>query len=413
MNRSLARIGVVGFLVLMMACRSWGQAQQAPAPPPPTSQPSSGAGSNRGNTGQQTDPTRQNRDAQMPLYVEGQIINENGQAPSDRISVKLSCGMRTLQTIKTDIRGYFRFALGLGNQSNFDLSAADEAPSSSIATGMNTPGGYSGFGTASMGLTGCDVHISVPGYVPMDAPITDIASLGVIDVGVLELRRIGTAPTGSVSATSLLVPNNARKEFEQGLKEMRNNRLPQATQHLERAVGAYDKYAAAWTELGRVYSASHEMQKARQSFEKAIAADPKYAPPYVSLGALQLDDENYEGALESIGKAVQVDPAIAMGVGGYIQGFANFRLNRLDAAQENLLQAEKGSHASTPQLHVILAELYLRKQDSSSAATHLRAYVKEAPQGSFADDVRKKLEEIDQAASNNAGGPGAQPAIAP
>lgn len=412
MNRLLARIGVAGFLVLVVACRSWGQAQQAPAPSTPPSQPASGSGSNRGNTGQQTDPNRQNRDSQMPMYVEGQIINENGQAPSDRISVKLSCGMRTLQTIKSDIRGYFRFALGLGNQANFDLSAADEAPPTSIATGMNMPGGYSGFGTASMGLTGCDVRISVPGYVPVDSPITDTASLGIIDVGVLELRRIGTAPTGSVSATSLLVPNNARKEYEQGVKDMRSNRLPQATQHLERAVGAYDKYAAAWTELGRVYLANHEKEKARQSFEKAIVADSKFTPPYINLGALQLDDENYEGAIESVGKAVEMDPAIAMGVGGYIQGFANYRLDRLDAAQENLLQAEKGSHVSIPQLHVILAELYLRKEDSSSAATHLRAYVKEAPQGPFAAEVQKKLDEIDQAASNT-GGSGGQPAIAP
>jgi hypothetical protein len=345
------------------------------------------------------------------LYVEGQVINENGQPPSDSVSVKLSCGMRTLQTIRTDIKGYFRFALGMGTQSNADFSAADEAPPSSIASGMNVPGGYSGFGTSSDSLTGCDIRISVPGFVPMDIPITDQSSLGMIDVGLVELRRIGTAPTGSVSATSLLVPNNARKEFEQGVKDLQNHRLPQATQHLERAVGAYDRYAAAWNELGRAYTADKQFDKARQSYERAIATDSKFAPPYISLGAIQLQDQDYEGALENVGKAVEIEPAITMGIAGYIQGFANFRLNRLDAAQQSLLQAEKGPHQSIPQLHVLLADIYLSKQDSSSAATEMRAYIKEAPQGPFAAEMKKDLAEIDQAAK--ADGSGGRPAIAP
>jgi tetratricopeptide (TPR) repeat protein len=237
-----------------------------------------------------------------------------------------------------------------------------------------------------------------------------MASLGTIDVGVLELRRTGTALTGSVSATSLLVPSNARKEYEQGVKDVQGNRLPQAMQHLQRAVSAYDKYAAAWAELGRAYAINHERDKARESFGKAIAADPKFAAPYVSLGALLVEDQDYEGALESIGKAVEVDPAITTGVAGYIQGLSNFRLDRFDAAQQSLTQAEKGPHTNTPQLHVILAEIYLSKDDSATAATHLRAYLKEAPQGSFAAEMRNKLQELDQAASNK---PEGKPAIAP
>jgi tetratricopeptide (TPR) repeat protein len=407
MNRLLARIGVTACLALVTACPSWGQ---KPAPSAPTSQPSSGSSSNRGNSGSIGNQTQQNRASQLPMYVEGQVINENGQPPADSISVKLSCGLRTLQTIKSDIKGYFRFTLGLGNQANTDFSAADEAPSPSNPSGINMPGGFGAFGSSSNSLTGCDIRISSGGYLPLEVSITDTASLGVIEVGVLQLRRVGTAPTGSVSATSLLVPSNARKEYEEGVKELHNNRLPQAQQHLERAVGAYDKYAAAWTQLGQIYAVTHEADKARQAFEKAIAADPKFAPPYVSLGALQLEHQDYEGVLESIGKAVAADPAITAGVAGYLQGVANFQLDRVDAALASLLQAEKGPHANIPQLHVILADIYVQKGDSSTAATHMRAYMKEAPQGHFAAEMQQKLDEIDHAASNSAAG---HPAIAP
>jgi tetratricopeptide (TPR) repeat protein len=406
MNKPLMHFGLAGGLLFFVACPSRGQESPPSTPPSTPSQPSSGAQPNRGRVAPPTQ-SQPNRQVQIPLYIEGQVVNEFGQAPTNSVPVKLSCGFRTLQTIRTDTRGNFRFALGAGVQSNTDFNAADESPVSPVLPGFDA--GYSGLGTQGGSLTGCDVRISVPGYVPLDFPITDPASLGIISLGVLELRRVGAMPAGSVSATSLLVPNNARKEYEQGMKDLQSNRLPQATQHLERAVKTYDKYAAAWNELGRAYAANREMGKARLAYEKAIAADPKFAPPYVGLGAIQLENLDYEGALESIGKAVEIDPTTTAGVGGYVQGVANFRLNRQDAALESLLQAEKGPHRNLPQLHVVLAELYLRKQDTSNAISQMRAYIEEAPQGSFAAEIRRRLAAIDQAAANQTGDTGDPP----
>ena len=323
--------------------------------------------------------------------------------------------MRTLQVIRTDMKGYFQFALGAGTQSNLDFSAADDAAPSSVLTGINVPGGYSGFGTGVGSLTGCEIRIAVPGYQPVTSTVTDPASLGTIDVGILELRRTAVMTGASVSATSLLAPSNARKEFDQGIKAIRDNRVTQATQHLERAVGAYDKYAAAWNELGRVYAADHQVEKARQSYVRSISADAKYAPPHVGLAALKLQDQDFEGAIESIGKAFELEPALIMGIAGYLQAVANFKLNRLDAAEHSALEAEKGPHQNIPVLHALLADIYLRKQDSPNAAAHIRAYLKEAPQGSFAGELKKKLELIEKSAANtgSSSSPSVRPQIAP
>jgi len=339
----------------------------------------------------------------MPLYLEGRVLTENGQPVTESVSVKLSCGMRTLQVVRADMKGYFQFALGAGTPSNADFSAADETPLSSITTGMNIPGGYSGFGTGQGSLTGCEIRITVPGYPPMMSTVTDRASLGTIDVGVLELRRTTVITGAAVSATSLLAPSNARKEFEQGLKDLRSNRVSQATQHLERAVGAYDKYAAAWNELGKLYAAGQQLEQARQSYEKSIAADSKYAPPYVGLAAVKLQDHDYDGVIETTGKAFELEPALIQGVGGYIQAVAHFKLNRLDAAEQSALAAEMGPHQNVPVVHALLADIYLRKQDSANAAAQMRAYLKEAPQGSFAGELKKRLEQIDKVAANSGG----------
>jgi hypothetical protein len=413
MKKSLSYLALAALLALFAVSPSRGQGQApAPAPAQPApSQPSSG--SNRGNSNSQ--PVQQpNPEQQLPLYVDGQVLTDQGKPAPDAVSVKLSCGMRTLQIIKTDMKGYFHFALGLGQQANSDFSAADATADSSVMTGTNLTGGYSGFGSSGGGLSGCELRISPAGYQPLTSIITELPSLGTIDVGVLELRSTAArvAP-GTVSATSLLVPNNARKEFDQGVKDLQNHHLPEGTQHLEKAVAAYDKYAAAWNGLGKAYDADHQPEKSRQAYEKAIAADPHFAPPYISIAAMQVEAMDNEGALESVGKAVAADPAILMGVAGYIQALANFNLGRFDAAEPGLLAAEKGPHQSFPQLHAMFAEILMRRRDSQDAAAEMRAYLKEAPQGHFADQMKQALDAIDKQAANTGGGADAHPIIAP
>jgi hypothetical protein len=50
------------------------------------------------------------------------------------------------------------------------------------------------------------------------------------------------------------------------------------------------------------------------------------------------------------------------------------------------------------------ADILLRKQDSQNAAAQMRAYLKEAPQGHFAEQMKTELDAIDSQASNSAGG---------
>src|SRR5262249_55313570 len=52
-----------------------------------------------------------------------------------------------------------------------------------------------------------------------------------------------------------------------------------------------------------------------------------------------------------------------------------------------------------PQLHLLLADILLRKQDYSSAAEQIRTYLKEAPQGQFVSEAKQRLEEIEKLAT--------------
>jgi len=303
-----------------------------------------------------------------------------------------------LQMIRTDSNGYFRFNLEPGLQSNMDLSAADD-PSTPGTNGMNSHSSFGGVGNISRGLAGCELRVSVPGYRPLVDTIRDPYpdSLGTIDVGTLQLKRVAGMSGSVVGVASLLVPAGALKEFNRGTDDERSNRLKSATQHLEKAVAKYDKFAAAWNELGKISLMNHDAVEARRAFEKAIAADPQFIPPYLSLASLAIQNKEYERGVVSAGKALELDPRL--GIASYLEAVANFNLNRLDAAEKSARAAEKEPNQGIPQLHALLANILLRKQDYANAAVEMRTYLREFPQGQFAGEMQKKLEEIEKAAA--------------
>lgn len=304
-----------------------------------------------------------------------------------------------MQVIHTDIKGYFQFTLGAGPQGNMDYSASNDASMSPTNNGMQSTAGVgSQFGGSQNMLMGCEVEVSVPGYQPMSKPITDRAEVGGIDVGTLQLTRIAGVTGSSISVTSLLVPKDARKDFEKGDTEARSKNYVSATQHLQKAVTEYDKYAAAWNDLGNVYATERETEKSRQAFAKAIEADPHYIPPYLGLADLELQNKEFEPAVETAGKALELDPSI--GLANFIQTIGNFNLNRLDAADKSAQMTEKGPHQSMPDLHALHAEILLQKHDYLNAAAQMRAYLKEFPQGRYADQMKKSLQQIEQSATD-------------
>ena len=134
-----------------------------------------------------------------------------------------------------------------------------------------------------------------------------------------------------------------------------------------------------------------------------MVADPQYIPPSVNLAQLELQNKQYESAIEAAGKALKLYPGMA--IASFIQAVANLRLNRLDAAEKSARDAENGSLQNMPQLHIVLADILLRKHDYPNAATQLQDYLKEAPDGGFAGEAKNGLEQIKKIAADANSGP--------
>jgi hypothetical protein len=400
----LARLCIAGSLTLLIA---WPSSAQKTGPPP--GQP--GANPNAPSPAQPNVPPP----TQPPVNIYGRILMDNGQPVPESVSVQLRCGVDLVLAVHTDLKGNFRFVLGSGPEdNNIEMSASDDTPVELGANPSNSPVGFNGFGGSTHRLWGCEVQVSVPGYQSLSKSITSDVDVDGINVGTLTLTRIANVQGASISVTSLSAPDNARREFEKGEKDARNKHLDSATKHLEKAVAEYENYAVAWNELGRIYSTNHRPDDARQAFTRAMTADPQYIPPCVGLADMELQGGQYEAAIAAAGKALKLYPGMA--AASFIQAVANLKLDRLDAAEKNARDAENASLQNMPQVHLLLADILLRKRDDSGAVAQLQEYLKEAPNGPFAAETKKSLEQIQKtaaAASAAPSKPDAQPQMKP
>lgn len=242
-----------------------------------------------------------------PHYVDGRVLLDTSQPAREPVSVELNCGTQSLQVIRTDVKGYFRFTFGEGVQSNADFSASNsDNMMSSLSTDTNFSASLAGFNIPGNSLMGCELRISVTGYLPLT---------------------------------------------------------------------------------------------------KTITADS------VSLSALELKNQEYEDAVDTAGRALELDPTIE--VARYIQAVGNFNLNRLDAAEKNAREIENKPHQNLPQLHVLLADILLQKQEYANAAAEMRTYLKEFPGAQLAGEMQKKLDQIEKFGAGAKPKPPPEPAPEP
>lgn len=342
---------------------------------------------------------------QNPPFVYGKILTESGAALPDSTSVELDCATQYVKAVHPQLNGNFQFDLRARQQTDEDMSAAVN-PADGQGLAPMQAGNVPVNSGVSATLSDCDLRISAPGYQQV-SKFVDLrtADVGGVDMGTLVLTPVFIEESPEVSVNSLMVPKNARKEYEKGEKDLRRNDLQSATNHLEKAVADYDKFAAAWNDLGRIYVTTHQNDKAAQAFTKAIAADSGYVPPYLNLAELQIREGQYASAADTAGKALGVRPGLPSA--SFLQALADFKLNRFDAAEQSAREAERGPHQDISQLHLLLADILLRRNEFSGAAQEMQAYLKEFPNGQFVAEVNGRLPEVENLAARETSPPAA------
>jgi tetratricopeptide (TPR) repeat protein len=269
------------------------------------------------------------------------------------------------------------------------LAAAGNVASSTVLT--NTSGEFS-FGQFTAGEY--EITAEKDGFqsarLPVEVTRYDQPNL------VVHLRKqpVAANPAGdATTAHQLAIPQKAQTAFEKGLAKADSlGDYKGAVQDFQRAINAYPRYYEAYAELGTAYVRLKDFRQAEKALRQSIEiSEQKYAPPLMLLSML-LNDQNRSGEAEPVARQLTaVDPGAWRGP---------YELSRALLGLRRLPEAETSAYTSrdlkpeNPEVYLLLSEIHRHTQNPSALLQDLDAYLKLAPQGPAAPQVRKLREQL-------------------
>jgi tetratricopeptide (TPR) repeat protein len=211
-------------------------------------------------------------------------------------------------------------------------------------------------------------------------------------VSVVQKRSPSSSPT---SATDLAAPKKAQKEYEKGGRALGSGNPEEARNHLEKAVAEYPCYARAQTTLGIALSMTHQFSAAEAALKKAIDCDAGFLEAYLQSAIL----------LNLEGKFADNELNLQQGLGHfpndwqlhYQLGVASDGLKDYAKAEEEYLKAQSINPTPPAEVHVKLADVYLKRKEFEKAYGEMQTYLHLAPNGEFAEETKSLMKKMESA----------------
>src|ERR1700676_3525529 len=406
--RRCERIVVVLAVVvaLAMAVLAPGTLAQKPpgGPPPPPSRPPSPTPGQPG-TATQPGSDSSNPSDDLVLFLSGRVATGDGSAVPSGVMVERICNNRVRQQVYAVSRGEFSMQLGARSDSFLDASGDGSRQSRDLSK-------YPAGGIPRRELTNCELRASAPGF---RSEVIDLMGLDPvaegIDVGVLVMRRGKKVEGATLDARPYQAPKEASKAYEKGLKAETDGKLPDARAYFESAVKIYPSFAMPWFRLGGVLRKENQNDAARKAFTEAATIDVKFLPPFLSLASLAYEAGNWIEVLDFTRHILNLDPWRQVAITGYILDFdaldyaevyfydanANYKLNKIEDAEKSGLKAERiDVRTRFPRVHLLLAEIFARKNNYAMAISEMKTYLELVPHAKDGVRVREQLAELER-----------------
>jgi len=332
------------------------------------------------------------------MFLLGRVATADGTPVPNDVTVERVCNTGVRQQVHAGPRGDFSMQLGSRNDSYLD--ATGDQTSQDRVNSRNSESGI-----PRQELAKCELRASVPGFSSSVVNLVDLAgSLSSVDVGEIVVQRRTKIEGMTLSASPYKAPPDARKAYEKGLEAEKKGKLIDAQKYFGKAVEIYPKYVNAWFKLGAVLQKEQQKDAARTAFTQATTIDTKYLPPYLSLAVMAYQAENWAEVLHFTGHILELDPLNH--VSGYILDLdplnyteayfyntvANYRLSKFEAAEKSGLKAEQVDLTTRfPQVHLLLADIFERKNNYGMAIAQIESYLELAPYAKNTEEVRERL----------------------
>ncbi len=159
---------------------------------------------------------------------------------------------------------------------------------------------------------GYELDVKVDGYQPTHESVELPDSYGneASSAHVLvTLKPINEQPTFHAPGGQLVLAPRAQKEVQQGLRDLRSNKIPSAQKHFQKAIqlahgNPYVNYV-----MGMSYLLAKQPSSAQPYLEESVSLDPNQPASLFALGMLRFNQANYPAAIDLLSKAAKLDPS--------------------------------------------------------------------------------------------------------
>lgn len=339
------------------------------------------------------------------MFLRGRVAMHDGSSVPNDVLIERICNNRVRQEVYAAPQGDFSMQLGSRADSFPEASSDPTSP-----YGANSKDSVMGIPRRE--LTNCELKVSASGFHFGVISLMDLDNFGgSVDVGAIVLRRATKVEGATLSAAPYQAPSNARKAYERGLDAEKKGKLAIAQKYFEQAVEFHPKYVSAWFQLGIVLQKEKQNEEARTAYIKATTLDTKFLPPYLYLASMAYEARNWTEVLKFTGHIFDLDPFNQTNLSGYVldldplnypeayfyNSVANYKLNNIEDAEKSALKAERlDLRTHFPQLHLLLSEIFARKNNYPLAIVELQSYLALAPTAKDADQVREQLAKLEK-----------------
>jgi tetratricopeptide (TPR) repeat protein len=333
------------------------------------------------------------RTPQMPapargsIFPSGRLVLDDGSELTEQVAIQTICKGRKRTETHSDSRGNFSFELG--NQDALAGAAGLMDAETSFSDVMSNKR------NSQRDWRDCELLAVLPGFSSESIPLSSkISTFESSDIGRVVLHRLAHVDGLTISVTTALAPEPARKAFDKGREQEKKNKWDKAQESFEKAVQLYPPFAVAWFELGRVQVKNNNAIGARESFGKALAADLKYVSPYQALAQLAASEKRWPDVVEVTDKLLRLNP-MDFPEAWLLNSVGNYLGQHFEAAEKSARQGLKIDEAHrVPKLEYLLGMLLLQKKDYAGASQHMQQYLSLATQPAELDEAHKQLAEI-------------------
>ena len=262
-----------------------------------------------------------------------------------------------------------------------------------------------------VGLARTYYHITVtaPGFQTYQQDL----SLGTVGDKLVINVHLSPAPTSKSlppPASSSFTDNNAskkaRKEYQKGASALHGGNLSAAESHLRKAVEEYPCYVRAQTDLAMALNQKQQLSGSEAALRKAMECDPDYLDTYNELGQLYYNEKKYVESQTVLQEGLRRSPQSWQ---FYFQlGADDYHLGKYAAAEQEFLKVESLNASLPAEVHVRLADVYLKQSANAKAYAEMQAYLRAEPNGPYAARVRGLMHQME----SDRVVPSAQPATA-